>query len=737
MLCRSRTIAVVVAFSALLGCSSHDPLLALEEGRVGAATERQTAPPACADFAVQAPQGRVFLDSAFSASVVSPMKGAAYEWEGEGLYIERAGNQATLRCAWAGQHTISVTATTPACSATQSAQVRCVPATCRGFSDVRVCPGVRTTEGPLAFPKTSVLVRVAKGAQCPSEIQSPRGAWLGGALIDAAYSDGDQRPRFCGYHWTAPPSAPPDTTVLPHPADWQWDIPRVAAHGRHTLMRTALAAHGQDNLGQVQWTGPDEVPVRVAVVDTAASLWRDPDNNPHGKAVGTLIQDTACAGSPTCNVHVQNFLGLPLLRDTETLPGQTIIRRDTAHGGGFGGSADLTRAIIAAVAAGPNTRTVLNLSIAYDTAELLPSLLPSEGDFANRVVLEALRYARCHGALLIAAAGNGRVPSEADQPPALPARWTGLRALSASACTARFGVARFADANAPLLYAVSAVDFGARPLLNTRGAGQSVLAALGFSAVRHDPNGGFTRTLSGSSMSAATVSGIAASLWSHAPDLTPDGVIRELYAESEPLSVTADFEPFRGLLTPRFFSDVRRITRCSAAGDALGAATCTALPAPVATVPDSVVPDLPADALEREAAPPTTPSPGISPWEFPWIRPQPEGEPGCSSCSVKLRRATLDLILRSSFSPLNSLRLLVARSGAGVARFSGGAAAAEGEESVAPIADFPPESVPFTVTLDPVALGTPTAAELAYQVTVDNVVIDTSESVLLEPDDEL
>jgi subtilisin family serine protease len=586
----------------------------------------------------------------------------------------------------------------------------------------------------LKCPRTNVLLRVPYSVPCEDEYPGRGGKWVGGSVTKPREGVRDPQPRFCTYHWDAS-TLGPDTLVLPgeEEEDWQWDCASVGAHGEREDLYAALAAHGKYMLGyDFEWTKDPARTVRVAVIDTAAGSWSDPDNNPHGKAVGTLVRDTACLDTTICPVQVENFLGLPLIRVTNG--SGLVIRQDLVNGGAFGAHGDLARAIVQAVDANPTTPTVINLSVAYDSNELLRSGAADPNDFENSAVLEALQYARCHDALVLAAAGNGRVPAIANQKPALPARWTGQQALDATTCDNRYNVTP-RSGGGPLLYAVSAVDFGANPLVNTRGKGQSVLAALGFAVVRDDPNGGYTRILSGTSMATATVSGIAAALWSRAPEGTSgDQIIRELYASthSPKIAAPAHFAPHQADTSPKFFEIAHRITHCSIAGTTFGVATCS-LPAPVTTVPDSVVPDLPEDSLKGSLLDAYDPDRGVYPLDFPWLRPQPESQPGCTSCSVKLKSNKIDLVLRSGFSVKdNALRLLVKKSSA--ARIAGFAQNLTGEETVEPIADFNKESVPFSVDLDDAELGTPSAAELSYQVEVDDVTVDLTESVLLEPE---
>ena len=407
MMCRWRTTLFLVACGVALGCSGHDSTeqIALERKVESAAGLTVSE---CQNLSIQVPAGAIPLGSPFTVAATASWQDGSYSWDGEGVHVvSQDAGTATLRCSWPGWHTLEVTATGDGCSLSRTEQVQCVPATCSGYANPSLCPGVTLTESTAHCPQTNVIVRIPRDGTCATKIPGGEGQWIGGWLIDAPYSASDERPRFCAYHWSGRPDAPPDVRGLPpDPADWQWDCPTVAAHGDYSEMHAALAAHGQSNLGSIDWLAPVQTPVRVAVVDTAAREWRDADNNPHGKAVGTLILDTACR-TPDCGVRVENFLVLPLLRDDHPLLGQAVVRRDVVRGGGFGAKADLVRAIVDAIRAGNGENTVLNLSIAYEANDLRPSLLPREGDFANRVVLEALRYARCSGALIVAAAGNG------------------------------------------------------------------------------------------------------------------------------------------------------------------------------------------------------------------------------------------------------------------------------------------------------------------------------------------
>jgi hypothetical protein len=299
----------------------------------------------------------------------------------------------------------------------------------------------------------------------------------------------------------------------------------------------------------------------------------------------------------------------------------------------------------------------------------------------------------------------------------------------------RYNVARHPGPT-PLLYAISGVTFGNTPLLTTRGKGQPPLTALGFAVVRKDPEGNFTRTLTGSSMAAATFSGVAASLWSHAPTLSPDDVVRELYNESPEVPAEPDIgmKPHSLLASP--FFQVRRITRCSAAGDDLGLAICTSLPDPVPTVPNAILTELPPTVRQQPDNGPIVVPRGIDPYRKPHVEPTPVGEPGCGACGVKLRYGRLDLTLRPSFlnNTISNMRLLVTRAST-VTSFARSNVSGLDSEVPEPIASFDPVAEPFSVDLNEALLGTPIAAELAYQINVDGEEVDMTEPVLIEPDD--
>jgi hypothetical protein len=700
------------------------------------------------EFIIVAPP-TVPLGSPFTAAIVRANPGPVvtadqYDWGGEGLSVTDVNAQfARLTCTWSGFHALEVTPKAQPSRARFTAQIYCSPPLCADYPQGS-CPGVKIEQEqlPPQCPKTSILVRVASPgpdpeADCPREVRplpdqdtQPNGGWWeGGFLLDAKDEAGG---RFCSYRWYGLPNQEP-IPPPPDPEKWQWDCPRIAAQATANELNESLANLGREELGTIQWNSGATVPVRIAVVDTAAQTWGDPDNNPHGKAVGALTLSAACDNLANCKVQAFNYLGLPLYRDTRPSDSAAVVRRDTTHGGSFGAHADLVRAVLDAVAPAPLVRTVLNLSVAYEAPELAQEIRPLRTDFANRVVLSALHNARCRGALIVAAAGNGPVPADLNQTPGFPARWTELPALTRTECLNRYNIARFRDDSpAPLLYAVHGLTFGAESLLTTRGKGKSTIAALGFEAVRQLPNGSYTRRLTGTSMATATVSGIFASLWSHAGGALPDTLMGTLTANGASTGVPADFGPFPASLRPTGPGEVRRVTRCSITAAFPNLGRCT-IPDPDAVLPTDTVPPLPSRSSNQRALAPEDSTQGLRPEDVPWLFPQPSGEPGCGACGLSGRR--LSLIFRPSFplSSVSNMRLVArAKTSLGLANFAGVANDTSNTQSDDLLtAQIPIQADPISLTLDE-SFETATAAELTYKIKLDAIVtIDTSESVII------
>ena len=145
------------------------------------------------------------------------------------------------------------------------------------------------------------------------------------------------------------------------------------------------------------------------------------------------------------------------------------------NGGSIGSQADVARAIYdevgrweGSLGVGDEHKLVLNLSLgwhpAYGGSETRTSM-----PVPVRAVYDALRYASCKDALVIAAAGHEDTPDSGSQAdgPLYPAAWESEPATTSSECLTDFLTTSTPSATGtytPLIYAVGGVDVHLNPL---------------------------------------------------------------------------------------------------------------------------------------------------------------------------------------------------------------------------------------------------------------------------------
>jgi hypothetical protein len=312
--------------------------------------------------------------------------------------------------------------------------------------------------------------------------------------------------------------------------------------------------------------------IEVAVVDTVSQAAADDPNiepaNGHGLQMAALIREVGCpAGRIDCVDAVHHILAMPR-DDWNTTP-------DWVVGGNHGSQGDLAMGIYQAVeawrerrAASPGSsspRLVINLSMGWE--RLANEALESpRGPHAS--VLAAMRFASCHGALMIAAAGNTKNELCPEQyvGALAPARFEAIAAPTAAEClllghapqwTNSYPIFAGGGTYAPLVHAVGGLDESDEALINSRVAAMPRLAALGANGIV-DPG---AEALSGTSVSAAVTSATAALLWSYRPELRPDQVMQLIYDSGWATGEVADFA-----LTGS--PSVRRVSVCAALDDA-------------------------------------------------------------------------------------------------------------------------------------------------------------------------
>lgn len=506
------------------------------------------------------------------------------------------------------------------------------------------------------------FARVAHARFCPA--QSLRaGTWEGAWAANHAIISGpaDNQGWYCRYRWiptddrldAQPPLAP---FAGPDVQDIQIDCPLVSPSqsGPSPLALNywkPLEATYRIQAGHVPTLPalPLRSPVTVAVLDTAFEPFNSPtrDSSPHGRAVGRIIHDLACRDQASCPVQITNHLAL---QETKGHVQQT--RPITTRGGFFGTRGQVGQAVSEALATWvlsthpgqPRAPLVINLSVGWAEAmDKNPRVVEGVRTLPNDLVWQSLRRASCLGALVVAAAGNGIGPSQTG--PLAPAAWEKYPAPTVAECRELIptswpyrveigGDERYR----PLVYAAAAVDYKDKPLPSARPGSLPRLVAHGLAVITADPvRPEHTALLTGSSMAAAVVSGVAATAWSYAPNWSAHAIMGLVHGKAVP---TAGPRPVElclggacGVARPA------RVSQCATLQGLLGPRLiCKTVPYQAGvrpTMPPSAVAATaaPTEWCESDAGPcvgaePVPPSPR----DEPWVTPQPV--PLCQACRI-------------------------------------------------------------------------------------------------------
>lgn len=323
-----------------------------------------------------------------------------------------------------------------------------------------------------------------------------------------------------------------------------------------SALRPDLSATHFDHL-DAGTVGLGTAPVTVAVIDSLPEADVD-GRSDHGETIGALISGVQCPTGAPCTPTVDYRLALPRFG----LHGE-----DWDNGGYYGSQGELAKAIYGAVRTWKDSTTgghlVLNLSVGWEPRMFDATTPRADLDAPVRAVHDALQYASCQGALVIAAAGNAT--GDACQSGALaPALWEGVLAPDPTVCSNAFQVVSD-PTTARLIYAVGGLRHDGQPLASTRPGGKPRLFAPGFLAVFDGPDP--TTPMSGSSLSAASASAVASLVWSRNPGLTPAAVIQRLADSALPLTppTAANFG---------VGGTARRISACRAVKNCIGGAAC-------------------------------------------------------------------------------------------------------------------------------------------------------------------
>lgn len=506
------------------------------------------------------------------------------------------------------------------------------------------------------------IVRLTTPGSC-----STFGSWSGTKLFGAG-AEGALG-GFCVYAWTGDGTPSQDVVDVAfwgrsNVADYDADCGVFGAQSQpaprepldaalhDTLEDLFRVGLGAIDLGTIDTT-MTRSPVTVAVVDT--SPMTEPVNpyTPHGEAMVDIIESLACTDG--CSVTIQRVLGLPRIAGGAY--------GEAARGGYVGTFADVAKGIHAAAKLGNTNRRVINLSLGAE-----PQLFGDESISAGAAAIKtAIEYANCKGALIVAAAGNdaghATMYEARTEGPLLPALWEQAPAPTAARCQ-EFNLPAPPSTGSyrPLLHTVGGLRFDDEAMPSTRSDGSPRLVA----PASHVNVGRGAPTLTGTSVSAAAVSGTAALLWSYFPDLSAAEIMDAIYAGAYEFDVPADYalvgtNPMKRRVDAcRAFNFVLDLEgemaghlACAPKGASVTSSLETQLAGQVASLPVDVT-LAPAwqsfanqwwDTQNATSQAPVE----IDPWTA-YTQPQPT-QPACPNCTIKTGSKTVSATLDPAYDP--------------------------------------------------------------------------------------
>lgn len=397
-------------------------------------------------------------------------------------------------------------------------------------------PSVRQPRGCQPPPTTnecppSRLVGKFAGACPPAYAGDPPAGprWL----VEPMFALGGN--QYCRYVWTGVPDSPgPLADTLQKQLG-----PDCRVYVQSPMADALTGAHARafaEGTGPIVGEAPEGNRVMIAVVDTAPAQ-TSMGQSEHGRAVAAIAAKLAggCVpglGEDDCQRSVISELGLP----------QTRSGPNTDLGGYFGYQSELAQGIITALDRIPidDRKVVLNLSVGWEPK---PDELGSPTP-AVQAVREAIAVAHCRGAAILAASGN-RPPGNACATQATaPGAWASQPGWSAAQCSAlglvgnQINLPSPLPAQHPFLHAATPLDWDGGNLADFRVGSNARVAATGFAGFesRMGTNYG---PMTGSSVSTAVLSGVAALVWSYFPDMGADAVMQLIYDSGTPTSQTA------------------------------------------------------------------------------------------------------------------------------------------------------------------------------------------------------
>jgi len=354
------------------------------------------------------------------------------------------------------------------------------------------------------------------------------------SMIGTSLQLPDRLARYCIYVPLTPGSSPPPPQFPPGEFEWAPDRSTMAV--ATSGFPADLAAYHEDlTREQVQFCAPPMTPdnPRLTLFDTSATAPGSSGNDQadHGSVLASLIEELACGGT-TCPFNLATRSSLPL---SEIAPHPRWSVTDGGHFGSLEWVAQSIERELAEWKSSGEPNLVLNLSLAWH-GDWGGDLLRQGQAECERpdvmAVYDALRHARCEGALIISSAGN-RTAGGTDGGNMFPGAWSDLR-VQPDDCLMDFGIAGapLDISGSPLVFAVGGVAADGDPILLARAQGLPHLVAY---ADHVAANG--VGPITGSSVATAIVSAEAALRWNQYPSWSADDIMREVWAQSVSTSI--------------------------------------------------------------------------------------------------------------------------------------------------------------------------------------------------------
>ncbi|MGC6516253.1 MAG: S8 family serine peptidase [Myxococcota bacterium] len=427
-----------------------------------------------------------------------------------------------------------------------------------GFTWGGVWPGTLGTSGPVVpgsadKPLTQVAIYdTTSTVACPGLPGTPPP--LGPGWSVAPLFPGSTQPRmerWCYYEQApgsppGPPLSPADQIAFGVELDPDRMI--VTAQSLGPVVHATFMALTEEHAGRPVDLQPGGSQTRITVVDSSPTAepadapWNIMGQNDHGFAVTNIIRTLTCDDDGDCGPQLATSLALEMA----STPGTLQPVENNVAGGDYGSLASLAASIYSAVDArdvnAPGDNLILNLSLGWHP--LFggdPTADPITYDKDVLAVYDALYYARCSGALSIAAAGNRMFgPADSAPGPLYPGGWE-AHAYDGTICSdyrAGGAVGSLGLNDQPLVYAVGAITENLNGIYLTRDAGEPSRVAYGDAVTVETEAGAPVQPVTGTSAAAAVVSATAGLLWDQLPSLTADELMAAIDLQGSPVGRT-------------------------------------------------------------------------------------------------------------------------------------------------------------------------------------------------------